>query len=120
MNRRLTKEMTEIEKEPIEGADVAAVDGDLAHWSAMIEGPEDTPYQGGCFELDLQFPPEYPFKPPKVKFMTRIYHPNVKTEDGEICADVVSDGWGPTLNVRYIISNIRQMMIDPNVESPLE
>lgn len=118
-NRRLKKEQDELENEPIEGIEVGPCE-DLYHWTAMIEGPEETPYQGGTFSVDMVFPPSYPFNPPKVKFETRIYHPNVKTASGEICADVVSGNWSPTLNIRHVLCSIRQMMLEPNVESPLE
>ncbi|CAM9126078.1 unnamed protein product [Phaeothamnion confervicola] len=90
------------------------------HWSAIIVGPEDTPYNGGAFSLDLEFPTEYPFKAPKVKFVTRIYHPNVKTDSGEICADILNDNWGPTLNVTYVLNTIRQLLKEPHAEQPLE
>jgi len=65
-NRRLTKEMNEISNDPVEGIDAAPLDGDLYHWQAMIDGPEGTPYDGGIFTIDIVFPPEYPFKAPKV------------------------------------------------------
>ena len=75
----------------------------------MIDGPEGTPYDGGIFTIDIIFPPEYPFKAPKVKFETRIYHPNVKTDSGEICADLIQNGWAPTLNLRHVLCTIQQV-----------
>jgi len=51
------------------------------HWRLSIEGPKDSPYEGGVFQVDIRFPSEYPFKFPEVKFITPIYHPNIK-EDG--------------------------------------
>merc|ERR1719263_2179264 len=86
----------------------------------MIDGPEDTPYQDGIFTIDIVFPPEYPFKAPKVKFETKIYHPNVKTDTGEICADLIQNGWSPTLNLRHVLCTIQQVMKEPNPDSPLE
>ena len=120
MARRLTKELAEFHKNSPEWCTVGTVDDDLMHWNAMIVGPEDTPYNGGVFNIDLQFPTEYPFKAPKIKFLTRVYHPNVKTSTGEICADVINEGWGPTLNVLYCLNAIKQILVEPNADSPLE
>ena len=67
-----------------------------------------------------QFPAEYPFKAPRVKFVTRVYHPNVRRDTGEICADVIAANWGPTLNVLYVLNTLRQMLREPETSSPLE
>ncbi|KUF94424.1 Tyrosinase [Phytophthora nicotianae] len=69
---------------------------------------ENTPYSGGVFNLDLQFPSEYPFKAPKVRFLTRVYHPNVKSQSGEICADVINE------------VPIKQILEQPDMDNPLE
>ena len=82
-------------------------------------GPADTPYDGGVFNVDLEFPAEYPFKPPKVKFLTKIYHPNIK-KTGEICADLLNENWGPTLNTRYVLEALKQMLTEPNPDNALE
>jgi len=70
--------------------------------------------------VDVAFPSEYPFKAPKVKFSTQIYHPNIKTDTGEICADIIVNNWAPTLNVRFVLSTLKTLMEEPNVDSPLE
>jgi ubiquitin-conjugating enzyme E2 D/E len=79
-----------------------------------------TPYEGGIYEVDIIFPAEYPFKAPKVKFVTRIYHPNIKTDTGEICADVITNSWAPTVNLRAVLGTIKTLLEEPNTESPLE
>uniref|UniRef100_A0A7S2WUS3 E2 ubiquitin-conjugating enzyme n=1 Tax=Rhizochromulina marina TaxID=1034831 RepID=A0A7S2WUS3_9STRA len=119
-NRRLTKELGDLGTEPVDGCDVGPADENMYNWKAMITGPAGTPYEEGLFEVDIVFPTEYPFKAPQVKFITSIYHPNIKTTTGEICADVIQNGWSPTLNVRYVLNSIKQMMEEPNAESPLE
>ena len=48
----------------------------IFHWTAIIQGPDDTPFENGVFEASLEFPPDYPLSPPKMKFITRILHPN--------------------------------------------
>ena len=79
---------------------------DMMKWTAMIMGPENSPYDGGVFNVELDFPSEYPFKPPKLKFTTKIYHPNIKST-GEICMEAINEGWSPTCNVRYVVRQKR-------------
>ena len=81
-------------------------------------GPPDSPYQGGLFFLRIQFTPEYPFKPPKVKFTTKIYHPNINA-DGGICLDILKDQWAPSLTVGKILLSISSLLTDPNPDDPL-
>src|SRR3984885_16089818 len=68
------------------------------HWQATIMGPPDSPYTGGVFFLLIHFPVDYPFKPPKVNFTTRIYHPNINS-NGSICLDILRDQWSPALTI---------------------
>jgi ubiquitin-protein ligase len=86
------------------------------HWQATIMGPVshrpqpllakhvltfhqgDSPYSGGVFFLAIHFPTDYPFKPPKVNFTTRIYHPNINS-NGSICLDILRDQWSPALTI---------------------
>jgi ubiquitin-conjugating enzyme E2 D/E len=81
-------------------------------------GPEGTPYAGGMFFLDINFPADYPFKPPKVLFTTKIYHCNVNT-DGGICLDILKDQWSPALGVGKVILSILALLQDPNPDQPL-
>ena len=62
-------------------------------------GPEDSPYHQGVFFLNIHFPPDYPFKPPKVTFTTKVYHMNINS-NGSICLDILKDKWSPALQVR--------------------
>uniref|UniRef100_A0A182MVI4 E2 ubiquitin-conjugating enzyme n=1 Tax=Anopheles culicifacies TaxID=139723 RepID=A0A182MVI4_9DIPT len=70
----------------------------MFHWQATIMGPPDSPYQGGVFFLTIHFPTDYPFKPPKVAFTTRIYHPNINS-NGSICLDILRSQWSPALTI---------------------
>ncbi|CAL1300088.1 unnamed protein product [Larinioides sclopetarius] len=82
-------------------------------------GPPDSPYQGGIFFLAIHFPPDYPFKPPKVCFTTRIYHPNIDDEDGFICLDILKSQWSPALTIPKVLLSICSLMSDPNTDDPL-
>merc|ERR1711879_148362 len=117
--KRLAKELKEMEKGPLPWASAGPVGDNLYKWKAIIEGPEKTPYEKGSFSLELEMPPEYPFKAPKVKFLTKIYHPNVKS-DGQLCNEVLNDGWSPQLKIPEVLMTIRQVLVEPNPDNPLE
>jgi ubiquitin-conjugating enzyme (huntingtin interacting protein 2) len=90
------------------------------NWTLVVAGPADTPYAGGNFQVSLEFPDNYPFKSPEAKFITKVYHPNVSRDTGEICADVFVSGWSPTLNARFVIEALCSMFLSPNPSSPVE
>merc|ERR1712046_482355 len=81
-------------------------------------GPADSPYQNGVFFVSIQFPSDYPFKPPKVKFETKIYHCNVNS-DGAICLDILKDQWSPALTVSKVLLSLSSLLTDPNPSDPL-
>ncbi|PQE26504.1 ubiquitin-conjugating enzyme protein [Rutstroemia sp. NJR-2017a BBW] len=87
-------------------------------WQATIMGPSDSPYAGGVFFLKIHFPTDYPFKPPKVNFTTRIYHPNINS-NGSICLDILRDQWSPALTISKVLLSICSMLTDPNPDDPL-
>ncbi|CCI41231.1 hypothetical protein ABG067_000362 [Albugo candida] len=120
MSRRLIKELLEFETSPPDWCTVSPVEDNMMHWNAIVIGPENTPYAGGAFTIDILFSNDYPFKAPKLKFATRVYHPNIKTQTGEICADIINENWSPTLNVLYCLTAIMQILEHPNTDNPLE
>merc|ERR1712159_689481 len=81
-------------------------------------GPKDSPYEHGIFFLDIQFPTDYPFKPPKVRFTTKIYHCNVNS-NGSICLDILSSQWSPALTISKVLLSICSLLTDPNPDDPL-
>lgn len=105
-------------KDPPGGCSAGPVGDDLFHWQASIMGPPDSPYQGGVFFLTIHFPTDYPFKPPKVGFTTRIYHPNINS-NGSICLDILRSQWSPALTISKVLLSICSMLTDPNPDDPL-
>ena len=77
-------------------------------------GPGESPYSGGVFFVNIHFPPDYPFKPPKVQFQTKVYHPNVNSQ-GSICLDILKEQWSPALT----ISKVKQHKSVELQESPV-
>jgi ubiquitin-conjugating enzyme E2 D/E len=119
---RLRKEIRILAMEPLEGIVAAPVsDTDLFHWEATIVGPEGTPYEGGTFKLAIEFPQDYPFKPPIVTFKTRVYHCNVDGSEGGggICVSTLKAGWSPSLTVPKVLLSICSLLNEPNPDDPL-
>merc|ERR1712166_553515 len=81
-------------------------------------GPADSPYMNGLFLLEIDFPTEYPFKPPKIRFITKIYHCNIN-EKGGICLDILKDNWSPALTISKVLLPICSLLTDPNPDDPL-
>jgi len=103
---------------PPDNCSAGIKDTDIFVWEATIMGPTDTPYYGGIFTLAISIPTDYPFKPPKVQFITKIYHPNISPQ-GAICLDILKDKWSPALNISNILLSICSLLDDPNPDDPL-
>ncbi|VDL61011.1 unnamed protein product [Hymenolepis diminuta] len=117
--KRIIKELQNILADPPANCSAGPVDYDnLYHWTGTIMGPVESPYEGGLFFLDIRFPSEYPFRPPKVKFTTEIFHPNI-SQDGLICLDILGPQWSPALNISKILLSICSLLTDPNPDDPL-
>ena len=118
--KRLQKELREFEADAPDGMSAGPKSADnFASWSAIIPGPPDSPYEGGIFSLELDYPMDsYPFKPPKATFVTKIFHPNV-SEKGEVCLDILKEKWTPALTIGKVLLTISSLMEDPNPDNPL-
>ena len=115
---RIQKELEDLLADPPANCSAGPVGDDLFHWSGTISGPENTPYYGGLFFLDIHFPSDYPFKPPKVKFNTKIYHCNINSNGG-ICLDILKDQWSPALTINKVLLSICSLLNEPNPDDPL-
>lgn len=90
----------------------------MKDFTVLLRGPDETPYSGGMFKLRFQVLSEYPFDPPTVTFVTKIYHPNIN-EKGDICLNTLRSAWTPVFNFTKLIMSISALLADPNPDDPL-
>lgn len=88
------------------------------YFHVIVTGPEDSPFEGGLFKLELFLPEDYPMSAPKVRFITKIYHPNIDRL-GRICLDILKDKWSPALQIRTVLLSIQALLSAPNPDDPL-
>lgn len=116
--KRILKELNDLKKDPPSNCSAGPEnENDLFKWEGMIYGPSDSPYSGGVFRLRIQFPVDYPFKPPMVQFTTKIYHPNINGA-GLICLDILKQQWSPALTISKVLLSITSLLTDPNPDDP--
>ncbi|CAH3155216.1 ubiquitin-conjugating enzyme E2 N [Pocillopora verrucosa] len=116
--RRIIKETQRLMSEPVPGITALPSEDNARYFNVVIEGPAETPFEGGKFRLELFLPEEYPMAAPKVRFMTKIYHPNVD-KLGRICLDILKDKWSPALQIRTVLLSIQALLSAPNPDDPL-
>ncbi|XP_054781127.1 ubiquitin-conjugating enzyme E2-17 kDa-like [Prosopis cineraria] len=117
-SKRILKELKDLQKDPPTSCSAGPVAEDMFHWQATIMGPPDSPYAGGVFLVTIHFPPDYPFKPPKVAFRTKVFHPNINS-NGSICLDILKEQWSPALTISKVLLSICSLLTDPNPDDPL-
>lgn len=116
--KRVQKEVQEIERDSASGVKVAVDPSNGNHLEGTIQGPEDTPYHKGTFKVDIMIPDDYPFTPPKMKFVTRMWHPNVSSQTGAICLDILKDQWSPALTIKTALLSLQALMCAPEPSDP--
>ena len=109
-----------MKNDPVSGVEIVLSNDNIMIWHVKVSGPAGTPYEGGTFVVEIDFSDNYPFKCPNMKFITKIYHPNIKTDSGEICAEAIKNSWVPTLNANFIIKMLVELITNPNAENPQE
>lgn len=119
---RLKRELQLLSTEPPPGISCWQTEGQIDDLRAQIVGGANTPYEGGLFSLEIKVPERYPFEPPKMRFLTPIYHPNIDNA-GRICLDALKlppkGAWKPSLNIATVLSSIQLLMVEPNPDDPL-
>jgi ubiquitin-conjugating enzyme E2 D/E len=119
---RIQKELADIQNEPLGNWTANPVNqNDLFNWKATVMGPADCPYAGGVFCLDIEFPPEYPITPPRLRFTTKVYHPNVHTNGHfELEPNILQQpGWSPALTIRDVLRAVCGVLMTPDLDRPL-
>ncbi|KAM9882245.1 ubiquitin conjugating enzyme [Verticillium dahliae] len=140
--KRIVKETERLMAEPVPGISAVPHEDNLRYFDVEIHGPTQSPYEGGIFKLELFLPDDYPMTPPKIRFLTKIFHPNVD-KLGRICLDVLKsmptsppllparepnhlltlsprkDNWSPALQIRTILLSIQALLGAPNPDDPL-
>ncbi|KAF2366509.1 Ubiquitin-conjugating enzyme E2 [Trinorchestia longiramus] len=95
----------------MDGNDFRQINGEIA-------GPPDTPYEGGTFKLEIKIPDTYPFNPPKVKFLTKIWHPNISSVTGAICLDILKDQWAAAMTLRVVLLSLQALLAAAEPDDP--
>ncbi|KAL8868990.1 MAG: hypothetical protein Q9174_004609 [Haloplaca sp. 1 TL-2023] len=118
--RRIAKEIADIQSDTFSHISATPVGNgdDLTHLKGSFKGPPGTPYEGGTYTIDVRIPSDYPFKPPLMKFDTKIYHPNVSSQTGAICLDTLSAAWSPVLTIKSALLSLQSLLSTPEPKDP--
>ncbi|EWC47763.1 hypothetical protein DRE_02963 [Drechslerella stenobrocha 248] len=117
-HRRINKEMEDLRKDALSGMKADPVGDDISHLRGTLRGPPGTPYEGGVFIVDIKIPNEYPFKPPQMRFETKVWHPNVSSQTGAICLDTLSAAWSPVLTIKSALLSLQSLLASPEPKDP--
>ncbi|TPX56592.1 hypothetical protein PhCBS80983_g04449 [Powellomyces hirtus] len=116
--RRIEREIRQVHSDKSANLTIEPIDDNLSHLRGTIRGPPHSAYSGGVFHLDIHIPQTYPFVPPLVKFVTRVYHPNVSSVTGAICLDILKDEWTPVLTLKTVMISLQSLLCDPVPDNP--
>lgn len=115
---RVQKELVEIERDKASGVGIEMNGDNLGNLVGLIKGPESSPYDGGIFKVDIEITPSYPFEPPKMRFITKVWHPNVSSQNGAICLDILKDQWSPALTLKTALLSVQALLSSPEPDDP--
>lgn len=107
-NRELIKNKISIE----------TINDSFLHLQGQMLGPTGTPYEGGNYILDVKIPSSYPFKPPEVRFTTKIWHPNISSVTGVICLNILKDDWVPLAGLRTALLSVQALLSAAEPDDP--
>ena len=117
--KRVKKEAAELSNDS-DSAGVSAkpMGEDMKRWKGTISGPKDTPYDGGTFVIDIELTSSYPFEPPKMKFDTKVWHPNVSSQTGAIGLNILNKEWSPALTIKTALISVQALLAAPEPSDP--
>ena len=117
--KRIMKEMQTVKDDPAARITLDFVsESDIHHLKGTFLGPPGTPYENGKFIVDIEVPMEYPFKPPKMKFDTKVYHPNISSVTGAICLDILKNAWSPVITLKSALISLQALLQSPQPNDP--
>ncbi|EPS34742.1 hypothetical protein PDE_09706 [Penicillium oxalicum 114-2] len=118
--RRVAKELADIHADVHSKITVQPIGNqdDVTHLRGTFPGPPDTPYEGGTYNVDIKIPTDYPFRPPTMKFETKVWHPNVSSQTGAICLDTLSSAWSPVLTIKSALISLQSLLSTPEPKDP--
>ncbi len=137
----MQKELKEIDRDKASGVTIQITEGNLQKLTGFVEGPKDTAYEGGYFVVDITLgrltllenfdtdlapfyndvmiaDNQYPFVPPKMRFITKVWHPNVSSASGAICLDILKDQWSPALTLKTALLSLQALLSSPEPADP--
>merc|ERR1711970_1088004 len=120
-HQRIQREFREVvksEEVAKSGVELTLVKEDLTELSGTIRGPPDTPYEGGTYQVEIKIPDTYPFNPPKVRFITKIWHPNISSVTGAICLDILKDQWAAAMTLRTVLLSLQALLAAAEPDDP--
>ena len=77
-----------------------------------------TPFSLGTYQIGITIPSGYPFEPPKMKFLTKVWHPNISSQTGAICLDILKDQWSPALTIKTALLSLQALLCAPEPDDP--
>nr|XP_043606556.1 ubiquitin-conjugating enzyme E2 27-like isoform X2 [Erigeron canadensis] len=115
---RVQREISHFNQEKILGMTLMVDEKNIRHLIATIPGPVCTPYEGGIFGVDILLPEAYPFVPPNMRFTTKVWHPNISSQTGAICLDILKNDWSPALNLKTALISLQALLSTPEPNDP--
>ncbi|KAI5121361.1 hypothetical protein M0805_000669 [Coniferiporia weirii] len=116
--RRVQKEILDCKNDKSSNITLDLIDNSPYHLKGSFNGPEGTPYEGGRYDVDIVVPESYPFQPVKMRFITKVYHPNVSSASGAICLDILKDAWSPVLTLKSTLISLQSLLCSPEPSDP--
>lgn len=105
-------------QDKVSGVTVQVRDNNVQRLLGFVPGPKDTPYDGGLYQIEINLPDQYPFVPPKMRFVTKVWHPNISSQSGAICLDILKDQWSPALTLKTALLSLQALLSSPQPDDP--